>query len=268
VRGTYALSRGMGLELLLAEEPGTTTRYEEMFLAYATGLMSARPGNHGPPEGRHPMTTTTSTSTPSSQAERLRALIAHAVAASPWYRDLLGPDAAGGDVPLSELPTLSKATLMDNFDRVVTDSRLLDELAVWLGTCLRGLASWGLGPGTRLAGIGSPSPLHISNQLYAVLLAGPVTVHPFQLRAPFLELLEVRQYQVVHDPAGLHVAVVLREDAPADTPARVRAALTGELRAAGAVPPPIEVTPVPGIERDPGHGAKFKLVRSRPAPPP
>jgi hypothetical protein len=96
----------------------------------------------------------------------------------------------------------------------------------------------------------------------------PVTVHPFQLRAPFLELLEVRQYQVVHDPAGLHVAVVPREDAPADTPARVRAALAGGLRAAGAVPPPIEVTPVPGIERDLGHGAKFKLVCSRPAPSP
>jgi hypothetical protein len=144
----------------------------------------------------------------------------------------------------------------------------LDELAVWLGTCLRGLASWGLGPGTRLAGIGSPSPLHISNQLYAVLLAGPVTVHPFQLRAPFLELLEVRQYQVVHDPAGLHVAVGRREDAPADTPARVRAALAAQLRDAGAVPPPIEVSPVPRIDRDPGHGAKFKLVRSRPAPSP
>jgi len=82
-------------------------------------------------------------------------------------------------------------------------------------------------------------------------------VHPFRLQAPFSELLEVRQYQVVHDPAGLHVAVVLRDLAPADTPARVR-----ELRDAGAVPPPIEVTPVPEIERDPGHGAKFKLVRS------
>jgi len=54
----------------------------------------------------------------------------------------------------------------------------LDELAVWLGTCLRGLASWGLGPGTRLAGIGSPSPLHISNQLYAVLLAGQPSAAP------------------------------------------------------------------------------------------
>jgi phenylacetate-CoA ligase len=132
------------------------------------------------------------------QGERLRALIAHAVAASPYYRDLLGPDAASGEVPLSELPTLPKPTLMDNFDRIVTDPRLrraeleahlagpaadrpylgryrlfttagttgqrgllvddVEEFAVWLGTCLRGLASWGLGPGTRLAGIGSPAP--------------------------------------------------------------------------------------------------------------
>jgi hypothetical protein len=56
--------------------------------------------------------------------------------------------------------------------------------------------------------------------------------------------------------------VVLRDSAPADIPARIRAALARELQAAGAVPPPIEVTPVPEIERDPGHGAKLKLVRS------
>ena len=79
--------------------------------------------------------------------------------------------------------------------------------------------------------------------------AGRVAVHPFRLRAPFSALLEVRQYQVVHDPAGLHVAVVLREEAPADTPARVRAALVRELRDAGAVPPPVEVTPVPDRPR-------------------
>ena len=91
---------------------------------------------------------------------------------------------------------------------------------------------------------------------------GEVEVHPFRLWAPFSELLEVRQYQVVHDPAGLHVAVVLREHAPADTPARIRAALARELRDAGAVPPPIQVTPVPEIERDPGHGAKFKLIQT------
>ena len=390
-------------------------------------------------------------------------------------------------MPLEELPTLPKVTLMDNFDRIVTEPRLrraeleahlagpgagqpylgryrlfttagttglrglfvedADEFAVWIGTCLRGLACWGVGPATRLAGIGSPSPLHISNQVYAELLAGQagaaprlavttpvpemvaalnafqpealtaypsvaaalaeeqlqgrlriaptlvatssevqtadmrrrigeawrvapldfygttealipaagrpgqvgmdiledlvvlevtdehdrpvppgvpgrkvlltnlvnrvqplvryelsdsvtlaggpnplglpyariaavdgrsddvitlpaaggggrVAVLPFRLQAPFSELLEVRQYQVVYDLAGLRVAVVLRDRAPADTPARVRAALVRELRDAGAVPPPIEVTPVPEIERDPGHGAKLKLVRS------
>jgi phenylacetate-CoA ligase len=92
---------------------------------------------------------------------------------------------------------------------------------------------------------------------------GRVAVHPFRLRAPFSELLEVRQYQVAHGPGGLRVAVVLRGTAPADTPARVRAALARELRDAGAVPPPIEVTSVPRIDRDPGHGAKLKLVTSQ-----
>jgi phenylacetate-coenzyme A ligase PaaK-like adenylate-forming protein len=94
----------------------------------------------------------------------------------------------------------------------------------------------------------------------------PVTVYPFRLRAPFAELLEVRQYQVVHDQAGPHVAVVLRDAAPAALPDRITAALAGELRAAGAVPPPIEVTPVPAIGRDAGHGAKLKLVRNLAGP--
>jgi phenylacetate-coenzyme A ligase PaaK-like adenylate-forming protein len=152
------------------------------------------------------------------QGERLAALIAHAVAASPYYREVLGRDAASGQVPLRELPTLPKATLMDNFDRIVTDPRLrrseleahlsgpepdrpylgryklfttagttgvrglfvedAGEFASWIATCLRGLASWGLGPATRLAGIGSPSPLHISNQVYAALLAGRPSAAP------------------------------------------------------------------------------------------
>ena len=58
------------------------------------------------------------------QGGRLRALLRHATAASPYYREVLGPDAAAGAVPLSALPTLPKATLMDNFDRIVTDPRL------------------------------------------------------------------------------------------------------------------------------------------------
>ena len=420
------------------------------------------------------------------QGGRLRALLRHATAASPYYREVLGPDAAGGEVPLRELPTLPKATLMDNFDRIVTDPRLrradldahlagpdaarlflgryrafatsgttglrglfvssAEEFASWVATCLRGMAVWGLTPATRMAGLGSPSPLHISNQLYAALLAGrpdgvppltvttpppemvaalnayqpqamtaypsvaaqlaeeqldgrlriaptvvgtssevltaemrrrirdawgvepidfygtteaavpaasrqgqagmdiledlvvlevvdrhdqpvppgtpghkvlltnlvnhtqpliryeltdsvtlaegpnplglpyariaavdgrsddiitfpaagggEVAVHPLRLRAPFTALAEVRQYQIRHDHAGLHVRVVLRESAPADTPARVRATLVEELRAAGALPPPVEVVPVPEIQRDAGHAAKFKLIQT------
>src|SRR5688572_24614238 len=56
------------------------------------------------------------------QAERVRALLRHAVNRSPYYREVLGADAA--ERPLAELPTLSKATLMAEFDRVVTDPRL------------------------------------------------------------------------------------------------------------------------------------------------
>ena len=56
------------------------------------------------------------------QEERVRALITHAVSQSSYYREALGADAA--ERPLAELPTLSKATLMAEFDRVVTDQRL------------------------------------------------------------------------------------------------------------------------------------------------
>jgi hypothetical protein len=206
------------------------------------------------------------------QGERLRALIAHAVAASPYYRELLGPDAASGDVPLQELPTLPKATLMDNFDRIVIDPRLRRaELEAHVSGPDAGRPHLGRYRVFSTAGTTGVRGLFVEDaDEFAVWgrSEARVAVHPFRLRAPFSELLEVRQYQVVHDPAGLHVAVVRREDAPADNPARVRAALAAELGDAGAVPLPIEVTPVPRIDRDPGHGAKFKLVRSRPAPSP
>jgi AcrR family transcriptional regulator len=58
VRGIYAISRGMGLEALLADEPDAidSEQFEEMFLAYAMGLMrapaAARPPGR-PSEGRH-----------------------------------------------------------------------------------------------------------------------------------------------------------------------------------------------------------------------
>jgi hypothetical protein len=54
VRGIYAISRGMGLEALLADEPDAMRQFEEMFLAYAMGLIRARPSPDAPGEGRLP----------------------------------------------------------------------------------------------------------------------------------------------------------------------------------------------------------------------
>ena len=60
VRGIYAISRGMGLEALLADEPGAAgaEQSEEMFLACAMGLMRARAAAEAPAtasvEGRLP----------------------------------------------------------------------------------------------------------------------------------------------------------------------------------------------------------------------
>jgi AcrR family transcriptional regulator len=56
VRGIYALNRGMGLEALLADQPDADhdQGFEEMFLAYAMGLIRARPPSEAPAEGRLP----------------------------------------------------------------------------------------------------------------------------------------------------------------------------------------------------------------------
>lgn len=58
------------------------------------------------------------------QRQALNALVRHAATTSPFYRDRLAKWALGGDVQLSELPTLTKATLMAEFDRIVCDPRL------------------------------------------------------------------------------------------------------------------------------------------------
>jgi phenylacetate-coenzyme A ligase PaaK-like adenylate-forming protein len=57
------------------------------------------------------------------QSERLTALVRHAVARSPFYREhYRGLDA--GPVDLAALPTTDKSALMDAFDEWVTDPRL------------------------------------------------------------------------------------------------------------------------------------------------
>jgi phenylacetate-coenzyme A ligase PaaK-like adenylate-forming protein len=150
------------------------------------------------------------------QHERLRSLIRHAAERSPYYREVLGRGAE--DAALAELPTLPKRLLMEQFDRVVTDQRLrlagvepflaaaevgaryLDEyrvfttsgttgtsgvlvysqaeLAHWTAVMLRAFARLGLGPGTRLVGVGAPSALHISQQAIASLQAAGRSAAP------------------------------------------------------------------------------------------
>jgi phenylacetate-coenzyme A ligase PaaK-like adenylate-forming protein len=147
------------------------------------------------------------------QRERLRALLTHAVARSPYYRRTLGADAA--DRPLTDLPTLSKATLMAHFDEVVCDPRLrLAELqahlagddparsflgdyrvattsgtsglraivaftsaeaAAWRAASARAATRAGIRPGPTLAAIGSPSPAHLTRQVLGAGGAAPLS---------------------------------------------------------------------------------------------
>lgn len=141
------------------------------------------------------------------QRAALRAIVRHAVSRSPYYREALGPAALRGDVSLDELPTLPKATLMQEWDRVVTDPRLRlrdverhiadgepgapflgeyritvtggstgrrgvfvasrDEFELAMAGMFRALVLARFGPEMRLAGVGSPDPLHLSNQVFA-----------------------------------------------------------------------------------------------------
>jgi phenylacetate-CoA ligase len=57
------------------------------------------------------------------QRDRLQASLHHAVAASPFFRETIGPLVARG-APLEAFPVLTKSQLVANFDRIVTDSRL------------------------------------------------------------------------------------------------------------------------------------------------
>ncbi len=144
------------------------------------------------------------------QRERLRGLVRHAVERSPYYRAALGPGAERAE--LSELPTLPKRVLMEQFDRVVTDRRLhladiepflaradagalylgeyrifstsgttgvpglflysQAEFAHWVAVFVRSFARLGMTPETRIVGVGAPSALHLSQQVIAAMQAG------------------------------------------------------------------------------------------------
>jgi phenylacetate-coenzyme A ligase PaaK-like adenylate-forming protein len=163
------------------------------------------------------------------QRERLTALLRHAAAASPYYARILPRDTGLGTARLEQLPTLSKATLMERFDEIVTDPRLrrraleahlaspraagpLDghrvlstagtsglrgivvysrtEFAVWVAAFLRVILAFGVTPETRVLAIGAPSARHISQQMFAELMAGqPSSAPQVSVSTPVPELV-------------------------------------------------------------------------------
>lgn len=93
---------------------------------------------------------------------------------------------------------------------------------------------------------------------------GEVAIHPFTIEAPFTEMQEVRQYQVVDCGDVLRVSVVPCPGFSLEAIVqRVSDALADAMMAVGASPPPIEVEVVEALARDQGHGAKLKLIESR-----
>ena len=160
------------------------------------------------------------------QRARLDALIAHAVERSPYYRDAFGR----GPFRLEELPTLPKATLVEEFDRIVTDPRIaladlerhaqgpdpgapfLDryrafstsgtsglralivysehEFRYWVGASLRVFARGGITPQTRLVALGAPNPLHITRQLFASFRSGREGTPELSVLTPLDEIVD------------------------------------------------------------------------------
>jgi phenylacetate-CoA ligase len=162
------------------------------------------------------------------QRRRLDATLRHAVEASPYYQDVLRRSVDAGS-PLEELPILTKSTLMEHWDRVVTDPRLrlrdveehlagehagnlfLDEYrgcatsgttgeravlvydrAGWheiVANILRFIGMAGASPYSRVIGIGAPTPLHLTNRAFAELRAGRTDAPRLSVITPLPEVV-------------------------------------------------------------------------------
>ncbi|MGY1706484.1 phenylacetate--CoA ligase family protein [Geodermatophilus sp. SYSU D00697] len=174
------------------------------------------------------------------QRRALRALLEHAVTRSPYYREVLGPAAA--DRPLPDLPVLTKATLMEQFDRIVCDPRLRRadleahlagedpgrsflggfrvattsgttgrraivvlterEAATWRAVTERAGRRAGMRPGQRVAAIGSPSPAHLTRQVLAPP-GGPAALTAATPLPEMVAALDAARPEVLICAAGL-----------------------------------------------------------------
>jgi phenylacetate-CoA ligase len=162
------------------------------------------------------------------QGRRLDAMLRRAVQASTYYRGVLGRSFDAG-APLEELPILTKSSLMEHWDRIVTDPRLrlrdaeahlagdsagsllLDEYRVcatsgttgeravivydgagwhqFVANMLRFIAMVGASPDSRVIGVGAPTPLHLTNRAIAELRAGRTDVPRLSVITPLSEIV-------------------------------------------------------------------------------
>ncbi len=162
------------------------------------------------------------------QRRRLDAALRHAVEASAYYKGVLGRSVDAG-ATLEELPILTKSTLMEQWDRIVTDPRLrlrdaeahlagdrpgallLGEYRVcatsgttgeratvaydragWcqvVANILRFVAMSGAPAGSRLIGVGAPTPLHLTNRAFAELGAGRANAPSLSVTTPLPEVV-------------------------------------------------------------------------------
>jgi putative adenylate-forming enzyme len=142
------------------------------------------------------------------QQQQLNSLVEYAIKHSPYYRDAIGRIDTD-EVRLSDLPILSRATLAAEFDQIVTDPRLRlaeaerhlagphadqallgeyrvvgsggtsgqrsiiiynrDAWEIVLSEILYVMAVQGIDVYARVIGIGAPTPLHMTNRLFADL---------------------------------------------------------------------------------------------------
>jgi phenylacetate-CoA ligase len=163
------------------------------------------------------------------QRRRLSEIVQHAVAHSSYYRRVIG-DVGNGDIDLQQLPILTKTTLMAEFDRIVTDRRLrladaerhlagerageplfgeyrvvasggttgvrgvvvYDQPAwdVAVASLLRLLKVQGIFAEARVVGIGAPTPLHMTNRLFAELRAGRADAPRLAVTTPIRDVVE------------------------------------------------------------------------------
>lgn len=162
------------------------------------------------------------------QAQALARTLRRAVEHSPYYRETIGSLVAR-QTPLDQLPTLTKTKLMAEFDRVVTDDRLhlvdierhlaspqagdlllgqyracatggtsgeravlVYDQAAWeiaAASYVRFLRAVGVTSETRFLGIGSPSPFHISNRMFAELREGRRATPRLSVTTPLPEVV-------------------------------------------------------------------------------